>query len=96
MSPFDWEVYEGSRIEDALPKSTVASVALVHIDMNFFEPEVFGLRTLWDRIPRGGVILLDDYAFQSHDKQYDAMNKLAAELGFAILSTPTGQGIIIK
>jgi O-methyltransferase len=81
---------------DTLPKFDVPSVAFVHIDMNFFEPEVYGLRALWRRIPRGGVVLLDDYAFESHNKQYDAMNKLAAELGCAILSTPTGQGIVIK
>jgi O-methyltransferase len=81
---------------DTLPRFDIETVAFVHIDMNFFEPEVYGLRTLWNRIPRGGVILLDDYAFASCDKQYDAMNKLAAELGCAILSTPTGQGIIIK
>jgi O-methyltransferase len=87
--------HEGN-LFDTLPHFLAASVAFVHIDMNFFEPEVYGLQMLWNRIPRGGAILLDDYAFQSHDKQYDAMNQLADELNFSILSTPTGQGIIIK
>ena len=88
--------FHHGNIFDTLPKFNGTKVAFVHIDMNFYEPEVYGLRTLWDRIPRGGVVLLDDYAFKSHEKQYEAMNELAKLLGFAILSTPTGQGIIIK
>jgi len=81
---------------DTVPEFTPTNVAFLHIDLNFYEPEIYGLRTLWSSIPRGGVILLDDYAFVSHEQQYGAMNKLGAELGFDILSTPTGQGIIIK
>lgn len=79
-----------------LPEVEIASVAFLHIDLNHPVPEVFGLRHLWDRIPRGGVVLLDDYAHASHVTQYRAMNDLAKELGFDILSTPTGQGIIVK
>lgn len=81
---------------DTLPGFAATKVAFLHIDMNSPRPEVFGLRALWHRIPRGGVVLLDDYAFRGHEKQYEAMNELAGELGLDILSTPTGQGIIIK
>jgi hypothetical protein len=81
---------------DTLPSLDTQRVALLHIDLNFYKPEIYGLRTLWDRIPRGGVVLLDDYAFARREAQYVAMNELAEELKFDILSTPTGQGIIIK
>ena len=64
--------------------------------MNHHKSEVYGLQALWGRIPRGGVILLDDYAFRSQEKQYRALNDMAKELRTVILSTPTGQGIIIK
>ncbi len=81
---------------ETLPKSNIRQIAFLHIDLNFYEPEIFALKSLWDRVARGGAVLLDDYAFNNHDAQYDAMNKLSSELGFEILSTPTGQGIIIK
>ena len=94
----EWQrvyLYEGDVFE-MLPGLQAEQVALIHIDLNFYAPEVFGLKLLWQRIPRGGIVLLDDYAYHGHERQYQAMNDLAAELGVDILSTPTGQGIIIK
>ena len=81
---------------ETLPRATFDAVAFLHIDLNFAPPEVFALETLWAAIPRGGVVLLDDYAHQCHVPQREAMDALGRKLGFAILSTPTGQGIIIK
>lgn len=75
---------------------SIESVAFLHVDMNDPEPEVFGVRHLWPLMSRGGVMLLDDYAYVGFEPQHEAMNLLAGELGFDILSTPTGQGIVIK
>jgi hypothetical protein len=83
-------------IFDTLSKTIIGSVAFLHIDMNRPDPEIYGLRTLWDRLSRGGVVLLDDYAYEGYEPQYKAMNDLSREIGFDILTTATGQGIIIK
>lgn len=94
----DWrgvELHIGDVFE-TLPRSKLDDVAFLHIDLNFAAPEVFALESLWPAIPRGGVVLLDDYAHQCHVPQREAMDALGRKLGFAILSTPTGQGIIIK
>ena len=88
-------IHQGD-IFETLGDLTSQHIALLHIDLNFWKPEIYVLRSLWPRIPRGGVVLLDDYAYTGHERQYDAMNALAGELRFDILSTPTGQGIIIK
>jgi hypothetical protein len=81
---------------DTLPDADIEAVAFLHVDMNYAPPEIFGLRHFWPLMPKGGIILLDDYAHANCRDQYRAMNKLAAEIGFDILSTPTGQGIIVK
>jgi hypothetical protein len=94
----EWErvrIYRGD-VFDTLKTAPIERIALLHIDLNYHEPEVFGLRLLWDRVPRGGVILLDDYAYKGREPQYEAMNEVAAELGFSWLTTPSGQGIAIK
>ena len=79
-----------------LEAAKLTKVAFASVDMNFAAAEVYGLRHLWPLMPKGGVVLLDDYAHGDVPEQYAALNELAAELGMNILSTPTGQGIIIK
>jgi len=94
----EWErvkIYQGD-IFDTVSQAKIECISFLHVDLNSPKPEIYGLRTFWDRIPRGGVVLLDDYAQQGFEAQYKAMNDLAAEIGFDILTTATGQGIVIK
>ena len=87
-------LHEGDVIE-SLQKVELRP-AFLHIDLNNAPPEIFGIRSLWPNIPPGGVVLLDDYGYRGYEKQGEAMDLLAQELGFDILTTPTGQGVIIK
>jgi cephalosporin hydroxylase len=79
-----------------LEKLTGEAFAFVHIDMNCAPPEIAALRFIWPKLSPGAVVLLDDYAYNGYEAQKLAMDRLAAELGFSILSLPTGQGLIIK
>jgi hypothetical protein len=81
---------------DTLPAAAIGKVAFLHVDMNHPDPEEFGIRQLWPKMPKGAVMLLDDYAYRGFETQFDRDNRLAEELGFCILSTPTGQGIVVK
>jgi hypothetical protein len=81
---------------DTLPATEIERVAFLHVDMNHPDPEEFGIRQLWPKMPKGAVMLLDDYAYNGFERQFERDNSLAAELGFRILSTPTGQGIVVK
>lgn len=93
----EWSrVYIQGNVIETLVELDSEMVLLLHIDMDHYKVEVFALRTLWNRIPRGGLVFLNDYAVAGYEWQYQAMNKLAEELHFDVLSTPTGQGIIIK
>ena len=88
-------------VPDCLDRVLCKEISFLHIDLNRAMPEVAGLEYFWERIVKGGVVLLDDYAqgaptVGGHIRQYAEMNKLAKKLGVSILSTPTGQGIIIK
>ena len=83
-------------LPETLIKLTSNKIAFLHIDLNHAEPEVATLKELWPKITDGGIIILDDYAWRGRERQYIAMNKLAKEIGFSILTTPSGQGIIIK
>lgn len=71
-------------------------VAFLSIDMNCIAPEIAALNYFWDKLLKGGIIVLDDYAYATCDLQYEAHNAWAAEKGIKILSLPTGQGLIVK
>lgn len=73
----------------------VGRVGFLHIDLNTPSAEVESLRALWPRLIPGAPVLLDDYAHVNSEPQYEAMNRLADELGVSILTLATGQGLII-
>lgn len=83
-------------LPDSLEGTDLNPISFLHIDLNAAEPEVESLIQLWSSITLGGVILLDDYCNRGRNAQYEAMNSLSLELGFSILSLPTGQGLLFK
>ena len=89
------EIVQGT-VPEVLPSVDAQAVAFLHLDMNCTYPEVEALRFFWDRMSRGGIILLDDYAYFGYDAQGNAMDALARTLGAEILTLPTGQGMIVR
>ena len=81
-------------VPDSLQSVVTEKVAFLHIDLNNAAAEVGALRYFWPKVVKGGIIVLDDYAQVLEQNQ--AMAALSNELGFSILTTGTGQGIIVK
>ena len=71
-------------------------VAFLSVDMNNVNPEIAAMDYFWDKLSKGGMVVLDDYAYVTYNFQYEAHNKWAKQKGIKILSLPTGQGLIIK
>jgi hypothetical protein len=91
----DVKVIKG-RVPDVLPGLAIGPVAYLHIDMNIAAPEVAASAHFWDKLVRGGLIVYDDYASLAHVEQKIALDKFAQSRGVAILSMPTGQGLLVK
>lgn len=49
-------------IPEYLKKDSALRIALLHIDVDVYEPSVAMLDHLFDRVVKGGLIVLDDYA----------------------------------
>jgi hypothetical protein len=77
-----------------LSQGNIEKIAFLHVDLNHAPAEVAVVRALWSKIEHGGIMLLDDYAQVL--QQNDAMNQLAQEMSFEILTTASGQGIVLK
>jgi O-methyltransferase len=51
---------EGS-IFNTLPGAEIKSISLLHIDVDFYEPTLFALEQLYEKVVPGGYIIIDDY-----------------------------------
>lgn len=96
FSEWDNKKFIIGAIPETLPQLAAEKIAFAHIDMNCSPPEVAALEYMWPRLTKGAVVLLDDYAYDGYVSQKIGMDRLAAQLGVAILALPTGQGLILK
>lgn len=83
-------------VPDTLDQVKSKKIAFLHLDMNNSIPEIAALEYFWKSMTKGGLILLDDYAYSGFHHQKRAFDLCGQKLGFDILSLPTGQGLIIK
>ena len=83
-------------VPDVLSTLGLERIAFLHLDMNCAYPETAAFELLWERLGRGSVVLLDDYAYFGHGDQMRSLDVAAKRVGAEILSLPTGQGLIIK
>ena len=88
-------IIQGS-IPDTLPLVVATEIAFLHIDLNCAPPEIAAVEYFWEKLVKGAMVLLDDYAYDGYRQQKLAMDVLAKKLGVSIASLPTGQGLFIK
>lgn len=69
----------------------------VHVDVDLYQPTKDSLDFFYDRLVPGGVLLCDDYGFESCEGAYRSFNELAERNKLSgIIHLPTGQGFLIK
>ena len=49
------------RVEDTLPQAAPEKIAILRLDTDWYESTRHELETLYPRLVRGGVLILDDY-----------------------------------
>ena len=96
FAPFRHAQLVRGRVPDSLSTVEIDGVAYLSLDMNIAEPEVAALRFFWVRLTPGATVLLDDYGWTGYRPQKDAIDELASELDVAVLTLPTGQGLIVR
>lgn len=92
---YNVEIIKGA-IPETLSIPKITKISYLSIDMNAVIPEIEALNFFWNKIVKGGVIILDDYGYPGCEEQKEAHDKFAKSMGVEILSLPTCQGIIIK
>ncbi|MBS0623818.1 MAG: class I SAM-dependent methyltransferase [Verrucomicrobia bacterium] len=82
-------------VPSTLSQVQINKVAYLSIDMNCAAPEIAAAEYFWPKMAKGGLIILDDYAYVSMTPQKRAFDKFAKDHHTQILSLPTGQGLLI-
>lgn len=83
-------------LPDTLENVDIEEVAYLSIDLNYSTVEIESIKSLWDKLSPGCVVLLDDYAWRGHEAQKRAWDDWALEANTMVFTIPTGQGIIVK
>jgi O-methyltransferase len=61
--PLDRTHFVPGLFEDTLPSAQVGSIALLHVDGDWYRSVRTTLECLYDRVAPGGFIVLDDYGY---------------------------------
>lgn len=79
----NYELVKGNiltTVDEYLRTNSHLKIALLHIDCDVYEPSKVGLEKLFDRIVRGGLIVIDDYSVaEGETKAVDEFLELRPE-----------------
>jgi len=70
--------------------------SFVHIDVDLYDPTHDSLSFFYDKMVPGGIIVCDDYGFETCPGAYKACNDFIADKSEEIIHLTGGQGVIIK
>lgn len=70
--------------------------SFVHIDVDLFQPTLDSLEFFYPRMNSGGIIVCDDYGFDTCPGAYKAMNEYFEDRRENVVHLTTGQGVLIK
>lgn len=70
--------------------------SLVHIDVDLFAPTLAALEYFWPRLSPGGMIVCDDYGFETCPGARKAMDDFFQKQGQSVIHLTTGQGLVIR
>jgi hypothetical protein len=73
-----------------------SDIAWLHIDLNASKPTLAALDFFYEKIAKGGIILLDDYAWKGYEPTKASVDYFFLNKAVDLLQLPTGQALIIK
>ncbi|HET6794531.1 MAG TPA: TylF/MycF/NovP-related O-methyltransferase [Acidimicrobiales bacterium] len=70
--------------------------ALVHIDVDLYQPTLDSLRFFYPRLVPGGLIVCDDYGFTTCPGARAAVDEYFGDRPEPVLHLPTGQALVVR
>ena len=79
-------------VEDTIPAQAPEQIAILRLDTDWYASTRHELDHLYDRVPSGGVILIDDYGYWQGAQE--AVDEFLERTGRALLLLPMASGRI--
>jgi O-methyltransferase len=57
----NWKLVKGW-VQNTIPYEAPDSISILRLDMDVYDPTMFALRQLYDKVSKGGYIIIDDWA----------------------------------
>jgi len=96
LKEFDFVVVHKGWIPERFHDVGDRQFCFLHVDVDLFQPTLESLLFFYTRMVPGGIILCDDYGFETCPGARKAMDSFFADKPEKIASLPTGQGLVIK
>ena len=95
LEPFG-AVVEKGWMPDVFAAAENRRFCFVHVDVDLYEPTLDSLRFFYPRLNPGGMLVCDDYGFESCPGARRAVDEFMAGRPEAVVHAPTGQCFLIK
>jgi hypothetical protein len=96
LSMFQNVDYYKGWIPERYPEVADRRFALIHIDVDLYQPTKDSLEFFYDKVSPGGAIISDDYGVASCYGARKAVDDFFADKPETVVNIPTGQCLIIK
>jgi hypothetical protein len=84
--------YHPGLVEETIPGAAPEQIALLRLDTDWYSSTKHELEHLYDRVPSGGVVIIDDYDYWEGSRK--AVDEFIAATGARLLLAPMGSGRI--
>jgi len=89
-------ILEGVFPEQTGDRLESVRIRLLHIDVDVYQSCKDIIEFLWSRIPRGGIIVFDDYGFRGCDGVTRYVEELRSEHGLVMIHNLNGHAVFVK
>jgi len=96
LRKFDFVIYYKGWIPERFTDVVEKKFCFVHLDVDLYRPTLDSLMFFYGRTSQGGIILCDDYGFNTCPGAKNAMDEFFQDKPERIVHLPTGQAFIIK
>jgi O-methyltransferase len=95
LAPFAARIIRGW-VPDVLAAVPAVALAFAHVDVDLYEPTRAASEWAYELLSPGGILICDDYGFETCPGARQAFDEVLAERPEPIIHLPTGQGMVIK